>query len=290
MKNIVYLSIGSNIGNREINILKSLIILEKRGDTEVIDVSNFYETEPVGYSEQDIFVNCAAKIKTKLKPYELLKVLKETEEQLGREMLFRWGPRNIDLDIVFYENLKIKSDILQIPHKEYKNRNFVLTPTFELCKKIEVIKYLKRGKGYIGVKKEKKIVGISSCLIGVNSKYSGGNNYNKLFKILNKNFIFVPICPEQIGGLSTPRTASEILEEKVITKTGRDVTYEFKKGADESFKIMKSLNANFAILKSRSPSCGYGEIYDGSFSGVLKKGNGITADLLEKNGIEIIEF
>jgi 2-amino-4-hydroxy-6-hydroxymethyldihydropteridine diphosphokinase len=290
MKKKVYISIGSNIGNREVNILKSLIKLEKIDSIEIINVSSFYETEPVGFTEQDIFVNCAVEINTILKPYELLKVLKEIEVNLGREMLFRWGPRNIDLDIIFYENLKIKSDILQIPHKEYTNRNFVLIPIFEMCKKKEVVKYLKRGQGYIGIKKEKKIVGISSCLLGINTKYNGGNNYNRLFKILNKNFIFVPICPEQIGGLPTPRIASEIFGEKVRDKSGKDVSTEFKKGAEETIKIMRITNADCVVLKSRSPSCGYGEIYDGSFSGIVKKGNGITADLLEKNGIEIIEF
>ena len=101
MKQKVYLSIGSNIGDREINILKSIVYLEKREDVEISKISSFYETEPVGYEEQDIFVNCAVEIRTSLKPFKLLEVLKNIETEIGREMLFRWGPRIIDLDIVF---------------------------------------------------------------------------------------------------------------------------------------------------------------------------------------------
>ncbi len=290
MKQKVYLSIGSNIGNREINILKSLVYLEKREDVEITKVSSFYETEPVGYEEQDIFVNCAVEIRTTLKPFKLLEVLKNIETEIGREMLFRWGPRIIDLDIVFYGNINIKSQILQIPHKEYKNRNFVLTPIFELGKTDNIIEYLKRGNGDIKVKKEKKIVAVSSCLLGINSKYNGENNYKKIFKLLENNFILIPICPEQIGGLSTPRVPAERLNNKVFNSEGRDVTNEFIKGAEESLKALKIVGANCALLKSKSPSCGYSEIYDGKFNKKLIKGKGITAEYFEKNGIEIIEF
>lgn len=290
MKQKVYLSIGSNIGEREINILKSLLLLEKREDVEVVKVSSFYETEPVGYEEQDIFVNCAAEIRTTLKPFKLLEVLKNIETEIGRKMLFRWGPRTIDLDIIFYGDINIKSKTLQIPHKEYKNRNFVLTPIFELGKKDNVIEYLENGSGDIKVKKERKTAGISSCLLGINSKYNGGNNYNKIFKILEKNFIFIPICPEQTGGLSTPRVPAERLNSKVFNSEGKDVTYEFIKGAKESFKVLKITGANCAVLKSKSPSCGYSEIYNGNFTKTLIKEKGITAEYLEKKGIEIIEF
>lgn len=133
---------------------------------------------------------------------------------------------------------------------------------------------------------------ISACLAGVNSKYNGGNNLNKKVLELVKENKAILVCPEQLGGLATPRLPSEIINScnqvKVLASDGSDVTKEFLKGADETLNIAKIMHIKKAILKSRSPSCGYGKIYDGSFSRKLIEGNGITADLLEKNGIEII--
>lgn len=115
---------------------------------------------------------------------------------------------------------------------------------------------------------------------------------------LVKKGLAVPFCPEQLGGLPTPRYASEIQQgsgedvlegrARVINQTGRDVTENFIRGAEESLKLARILGTKFAILKSKSPSCGYGEIYDGSFRGVLVKGNGVTAALFMKNGIKVI--
>lgn len=133
---------------------------------------------------------------------------------------------------------------------------------------------------------------ISACLAGVNSKYNGENNLNEKVLELVKENKAILVCPEQLGGLSTPRLPSEIVNNcnktKVLASDGRDITREFLKGADETLKIARIMNIKKAILKSRSPSCGYGKIYDGSFSKKLIDGNGITADLLEKNDIEII--
>ena len=136
------------------------------------------------------------------------------------------------------------------------------------------------------MKKEKIL--ISACLIGLNCKYNGGNNENSKLVELMKEKDLVPICPEQLGGLKTPRVSAERKQEKVITKEGVDVTKEYQKGAEEVLNLAKKLNIKKAILKSRSPSCGIDENYDGTFSHTLIKRDGVTAELLKKNGIEVI--
>lgn len=136
------------------------------------------------------------------------------------------------------------------------------------------------------MKKEKIL--ISACLIGLNCKYNGGNNENSKLVELMKEKDLVPICPEQLGGLKTPRVSAERKQEKVITKEGVDVTKEYQKGAEEVLNLAKKLNIKKAILKSRSPSCGIDEIYDGTFSHTLIKRDGVAAELLKKNGIEVI--
>ena len=135
---------------------------------------------------------------------------------------------------------------------------------------------------------EKEKILISACLIGLNCKYNGGNNENSKLVELIKEKDLIPICPEQLGGLKTPRASAERTQEKVLTKEGIDVTKEYQKGAEEVLKLAKKLNIKKAILKSRSPSCGIDEIYDGTFSHTLIKRDGVTAELLKKNGIEVI--
>lgn len=129
---------------------------------------------------------------------------------------------------------------------------------------------------------------VSACLVGINCKYNGGNNYNEKIFNLVKEGKAIPVCPEQLGGLKTPRPASEVKGEKVINKENDDVTYEYTKGAEEVLELAKKLNIKKAILQSRSPSCGCGKIYNGNFDKTLVNGNGITAELLLKNGIEVI--
>lgn len=132
---------------------------------------------------------------------------------------------------------------------------------------------------------------VSACLCGVNCKYNGKNNLNEEMLELLKRGEALLICPEQMGGLETPRNPSEIKvingEIKVFMNDGRDVTENYKRGAKEVLRLAKELNIKKAILKKKSPSCGCGEIYDGTFSGNLVSGNGITAALLLENGIEI---
>lgn len=133
---------------------------------------------------------------------------------------------------------------------------------------------------------------ISACLAGINCKYSGGNNLNPELRDLVNSGKAVPVCPEQLGGLITPRTPAEIIKNseeniKVITKTGTDVTKEYILGAERALAIAKALNIKTAVLQSRSPSCGCGYIYDGTFTKHLIVGNGITAELFIKNGIKV---
>ena len=135
---------------------------------------------------------------------------------------------------------------------------------------------------------EKKIkVLISACLLGDNVKYSGGNNLTpELVTLLEKyNVKIVKICPECFAGLSIPRVPSEIRGDKVFSKDGRDITEEFLSGAEKTYQIAKRKQVDFAILKERSPSCGSSFIYDGSFSGKVIEGQGLTAKKLSKENI-----
>ncbi|WP_035288433.1 DUF523 domain-containing protein [Clostridium sp. KNHs214] len=139
---------------------------------------------------------------------------------------------------------------------------------------------------------------VSACLCGINCKYSGGNNLNQKVLELVKEGKAIPVCPEQLGGLSTPRIPHEIkggtgkgvLEgsAKLINPEGGDSTKEFIKGAYETLKIAQTVGAKKAILKAKSPSCGCGLIYDGTFTGNKIEGNGVTTELLLQNGIEVI--
>lgn len=134
--------------------------------------------------------------------------------------------------------------------------------------------------------KEKILV--SACLLGVNCKYSGGNNENdKVFEYLKDKEV-IPICPEVWGGLSTPRAAAERKGDQVFTENGDNVTEAFQKGALESLNLAKKLGVKKALLKAKSPSCGSGKIYDGTFSRNLIDGDGVTASLFKENGIEIV--
>lgn len=134
--------------------------------------------------------------------------------------------------------------------------------------------------------KEKILV--SACLLGVDCKYNGGNNYNdKVIEYLKDKEV-IPICPEIMGGLSTPRPPSERVEDKVINNQNIDVTQEYIKGAEQALKLAKLFNVKKALLKAKSPSCGNGKIYDGTFTGTLIEGKGLTTELLEANDIKVI--
>jgi uncharacterized protein YbbK (DUF523 family) len=128
---------------------------------------------------------------------------------------------------------------------------------------------------------------VSACLAGIKCRYDGKSKHCQKIIELVKQGKAIPVCPEQLGGLPTPRIPSERKEEKVITKDGKDVTNNFKLGAEKALQIAKENNCTEAILKTKSAACGFGKIYDGSFSGNLINGNGVFAELLEKNEIAI---
>lgn len=107
-------------------------------------------------------------------------------------------------------------------------------------------------------------------------------------KLYKKKHNLIPICPEVYGGLKTPRDPAERIKDNIITKNGEDVTEQFQKGAEEVLKLAKFYDCKLAILKERSPSCGYGKIYDGTFTGTIVDGNGVAAELLAQNGITVI--
>ena len=129
---------------------------------------------------------------------------------------------------------------------------------------------------------------VSACLLGSNCKYDGTNNKNEKVLKYIKDKEVIPICPEIMGGLQTPRIPSERVENKVLSKEGIDVTSNFKKGAEEALYLAKLFNVKKALLKAKSPSCGNGKIYDGTFTHTKKEGFGVTTELLKKNGIEVI--
>ena len=133
---------------------------------------------------------------------------------------------------------------------------------------------------------------VSACLVGLNTKYNGKNNYyEKIFELV-KSGKAIPLCPEQLGGLCTPRKPAEIKyidgKKYIINKEGIDVTEEYIRGAQEVLNFVKKMNITKAILKSNSPSCGVGKIYNGTFSGALVNGNGVLAKMLKEHGIEVI--
>ena len=130
-------------------------------------------------------------------------------------------------------------------------------------------------------------IAVSACLLGVNCRYCGESNLNEKIAELLKEHELIPLCPEQLGGLPTPREPNEILNGRVMDKSGKDNTEAFLRGAEETLRIMKFLNCKHAILKERSPSCGSGKIYDGTFSRKVIDGSGFTASLLMKNGIKV---
>ena len=131
-------------------------------------------------------------------------------------------------------------------------------------------------------------IAVSACLIGKNTKYDGTNNYNEAVMEYLKDKEYILICPEVQGGLPTPRIPSERVNDKVINKENIDVTLQFVIGATKTIEMLKENNVELIIVKSKSPSCGYKQIYDGSFTGKIIEGNGVFTELAVKNGIQIL--
>lgn len=133
--------------------------------------------------------------------------------------------------------------------------------------------------------KEKLLV--SACLLGENCKYSGGNNYSPAVAALGERYELIPVCPEVLGGLPTPRVPSERTGEQVMGRDGTDVTAAFRLGAERALETALAQGITRAVLKERSPSCGSGQIYDGAFTGRVIPGQGVTAELLSARGLAV---
>jgi len=135
VKQEIYVGLGSNLGDRLANIRKAIELMKEAG-IEIMDEASIYETEPLGYKEQGWFLNSVVKARTELSPIRLWKRLERIEKSMGREKEIKWGPRIIDLDILFYGNNILNGKELQIPHSELHKRRFVLVPLEEIAPKL----------------------------------------------------------------------------------------------------------------------------------------------------------
>ena len=128
---------------------------------------------------------------------------------------------------------------------------------------------------------------ISACLLGCRCRYDGGSKPHPAAAALAERHELVPVCPEQLGGLPTPRPPAERVGNRVLTAAGCDVTEQYRRGAEEALRLCRLTGCDAAVLKERSPSCGCGAVYDGTFSGTLTDSDGVTAALLKEAGIPV---
>lgn len=133
-----YLGIGSNIGNTRKNIEKSIELLKSNPQIIISAISSFYETAPIGYTDQDWFLNIVIEIDTRLNPYELLDYCNHIEKELKRERIIHWGPRTIDVDILLYEGFSSNDEKLIVPHPRMCERAFVMIPLYEIAKELTI--------------------------------------------------------------------------------------------------------------------------------------------------------
>lgn len=136
---------------------------------------------------------------------------------------------------------------------------------------------------------ERICVLVSACLLGARCRYDGGDNAIDGIDALKTLADLIPVCPERLGGLPTPRAPAERRGERVVSKDGRDVTEAFRRGAEEACRLARRHNARYALTKSRSPSCGFGMIYDGTFTGRLVPGSGVAAQALAELGVKVFD-
>lgn len=128
---------------------------------------------------------------------------------------------------------------------------------------------------------------VSACLLGVHCRYNGKGVLEEPVWALKEYANLIPFCPEQAGGLATPRDPAERRGDLVVTVQGQDVTAQYEKGAEEALRLAERFGCRFAVLKERSPSCGSGVIYDGTHTGTKISGDGVTAALLKRHGIRV---
>lgn len=191
-----------------------------------------------------------------------------------------------------------KEECLRVVHMdtvgvlpEYRGNQVVMTkekygglPRHILYKKAEAV--LQRTQEAVSPSAHPAVL-VSACLLGVNCRYNGKGVLEEPVKALMEKAVLIPVCPEILGGLATPRDPAERSGGRVLTINGADVTAAYEKGAMETLKLAQLYDCHYAILKERSPSCGSGRIYDGTHSKILTDGDGITAELLKKNGIQV---
>lgn len=138
MENTVFISIGSNMGNRYDYLTKAIKSLTTYPEIELINYSSIYETDPVGYEEQDLFLNMVIKVITKLSAFELLAICLKTELELDRKREMKWGPRTLDLDILLYNQESIETKKLVVPHPRMQERAFVMIPLLEITQSDDI--------------------------------------------------------------------------------------------------------------------------------------------------------
>ena len=129
---------------------------------------------------------------------------------------------------------------------------------------------------------------VSACLLGVCCRYDTKSKPSQVALDLAKKHELIPVCPEQLGGLPTPRPPSERQGERVVNCLGEEVTQQYHRGAQEALRLARFFDCRYALLKERSPACGSGQIYDGSFTGTLIPGDGVAAQLLREHGITVL--
>lgn len=135
---MIALGLGSNLGNRSDNIIKALNYLSANNPIIILKVSSLYETAPVGFLDQPSFLNAVAEVQTELEPLSLLEACLQTEKIMGRTRIIRWGPRSIDIDLLFYHTVKVQSETLTLPHPCLHERRFVLEPLAEIAPDIVI--------------------------------------------------------------------------------------------------------------------------------------------------------
>lgn len=135
---------------------------------------------------------------------------------------------------------------------------------------------------------KKTMILVSACLLGEPCRYDGASKAHAGVMRLAHRYELIPVCPERLGGLDTPRERAERQGDAVVTEEGRDVTLPYVIGAAEAARIARDAHCATAVLKAKSPSCGSGQIYDGTFTGTLVSGDGIAAELFKKMGIRVL--
>lgn len=129
---------------------------------------------------------------------------------------------------------------------------------------------------------------VSACLLGIYCRYDGRCETDERVMALSRDHVLVPVCPEQLGGLPTPRAAVELLDGRAVTRDGTDLTEAFQRGVGHALRVADLTGARVAVLQPRSPSCGRGIIYDGTFSGTRMEGDGVLAQALAARGLRLL--